>query len=69
MIKCYFYIGSPEILIPTEFVVIKALPFSCISGQKTLQTFSTWEISKRNKIMTINNSLFRATSLIYAIIN
>ena len=55
MIKCDLCFGSPEVIIPTAFVVIKSLPFSCILGQKTLQTFFSWEVSNENKIVTFNN--------------
>ena len=54
VIKCQLEIGTPKKVIDTEFVVIKSLPFSCIIGQETLQTFSSWEVSNANKILTIN---------------
>ena len=54
VIKCKLIVGCPKIAIETDFVVIQSLPFSCIIGQRTLQTFSTWEVSNTNKLLTIN---------------
>ena len=39
VLKCSLKLGTPSILIKTEFVVIETLPFSCIIGQTTLATF------------------------------
>ena len=41
VLKCSLKLGTPSILIKTEFVVIETLPFSCIIGQTTLTTFKT----------------------------
>ena len=54
VVKCQLQIGTPKLIIETEFVVIKSLPFSCIIGQKTLRTFNSWEVSNINKILTVN---------------
>ena len=56
VIKCKLLLGTPCIEIETEFVVIDTLPFSCIIGQTTLHTFSSWEVSNTNKLLTINKS-------------
>ena len=54
VIRCSVGFGSPIHIFTTEFVVIKSLPFSCIIGQTSLRTFSTWEVSNQNKLLTIN---------------
>ena len=54
VIKCCLTVGSPKIVVNTEFVVIQSLPFSCIIGQHTLMRFSSWEVSNTKKILTIN---------------
>ncbi len=54
VIKCQLKIGTPQKTIETQFVVIKSLPFSCILGQETLGTFSSWEVSNTNKLLTID---------------
>ena len=57
VIKCELKLGTPSIILEVEFLVIKSLPFSCILGQSTLQTFSSWEVSNTNKILTINKNI------------
>ncbi len=54
VVECRLKLGTPSKTIETEFVVIKTLPFSCIIGQTTLQTFASWEVSNQNRILTIN---------------
>ena len=53
VIKCCLTVGSPKIVVNTEFVVIQSLPFSCIIGQHTLRRFSSWEVSNTNKILMV----------------
>lgn len=54
VLKCHLQIGSPTLMLPTELIVIEYLPFSCIIGQKTLRTFTSWEISNSNRLLYIN---------------
>ena len=56
VIKCRLSLGTPALVINTDFVVVETLPFSCILGQKMLKTFDTWEVSNVNRILTINKN-------------
>ena len=53
-IRVKLCVGSPEVVLETTFVVIKALPFSCIIGQEALRKFDSWEVSNKHKLMTFN---------------
>ena len=54
-IQCNLTMGTPKFSINCVFLVLEALPFSCILGQNTFSKFSSWNISNLNKIITINN--------------
>ena len=56
VIKVRLGVGTPRLEFDTEFVVIKALPFSCILGQKSLKSFDSWEVSNKNGLMTFNKT-------------
>ena len=53
-IKVKLCVGSPKVELDTTFVVIKALPFSCIIGQEALRKLDSWEVSNKYKLMTFN---------------
>ena len=54
-IQCNLTMGTQKFSINCEFLVLEALPISCILGQNTFSKFSSWNISNLNKIITINN--------------
>ena len=57
VLKCNMSLGSPEVNVYAEFVEIKWLPFSCILGQKTLKSFSSWEVLNENQ----NSGIWKKT--------
>ena len=62
VIKAPFVVGHPAVSHIVEFIIIDALPYSCILGLSFLSKFTKWGIDNSKKLLHLDQSLVLVSS-------
>ena len=56
VIRVDLIVGTPELSLTVDFVIVDGLPYSCIAGMNLLNMLRNWGVNNNSDTLTLNSS-------------